>query len=189
MAVSAGHPTRRAIDSSYGSRNHPDRGKPTTPNQRLTLTGAATLVFGASTFSQAAPASHLLAPEVFLSLDRLDIVLKPGPDGGPRYVQTDHRILPRRSSRSLTFPVIFAIIRVFPEPEVKIVEPGSPEPTLSSIRYRSGPRLPPHARSVRRVATFFVGDAQQPLSGPGEPVALGEIVESAFTNLARAVGP
>ena len=35
MAGSAGRPTRRATDSSSGSRAHPDRGKRTAPNQRL----------------------------------------------------------------------------------------------------------------------------------------------------------
>jgi hypothetical protein len=36
---------------------HPDRAKRTAPNQRLKLTGAAMLVFRASTFLQAAPAA------------------------------------------------------------------------------------------------------------------------------------
>ena len=52
MAGSAGRPTRRATDSSYGSRAHPDRGK-RTANQRLKLTGAAILVFRASAFRSA----------------------------------------------------------------------------------------------------------------------------------------
>src|SRR5271157_4455166 len=47
LAGSAGRPIRRAIDSSYGSRAHPDRGERTAPNQRLKLTGAAILGFRA----------------------------------------------------------------------------------------------------------------------------------------------
>ena len=73
MAGSAGRPTRRATDSSYGSRAHPDRGKRTAPNQRLKLTGAAILVFRASAFLQAAPTAWPSVPEAARRIDRIII--------------------------------------------------------------------------------------------------------------------
>ena len=48
MAGSAGRPTRRVTDSSYGSRGHPNRGERASPNQRLKLTGAAVQAFRAA---------------------------------------------------------------------------------------------------------------------------------------------
>src|SRR5438477_11564303 len=63
MAGLAGRPTRRATDSSSGSRAYPDRGKRTASNQRLKRTGAALLVFRASAFLQAAPAAEPSVPE------------------------------------------------------------------------------------------------------------------------------
>ncbi len=62
MAGSAGRPTRRATDSSYERRAHPDRGERTAPNKRLKLTGAAILGFRASAFLQAAPSQSLPQP-------------------------------------------------------------------------------------------------------------------------------
>jgi hypothetical protein len=123
--------------------------------------------------------------DVFLSLDRVDIVLKPGPDGGPRCVQTDYRIA-AEIEQEPDISVIFAIIRVLNSK--RIVEPGSPEPVVIC----SSPERPPTSSSgaIRAAGGHLVvGDLQQLLSDPGEPAALEEIVESAFTNLARAVGP
>jgi hypothetical protein len=120
---------------------------------------------------------------VFSSLDRADIVLKPGPDGRQQYVQTDHRTA-EEIEQEPDLSTLFAIIRIL-NPK-RMAEDGSPEPL---VIYSAQEPPPDFLRRAIRAAggQLVVGDAQQPVSDQGEPPALGEVIESAFANLARAV--
>ena len=91
---------------ALGAATSPGQGKPTTPNQRL-MTGKPLPWFSELQPLAGGPGESLVGPGGVLILDRLDIVLQAGTDGGPRYVQTD-TALPRRSSRSLTFQSILS---------------------------------------------------------------------------------
>jgi hypothetical protein len=120
---------------------------------------------------------------VFSSLDRVDIVLKPGPDGRPRYVQTDHRTAAEIEGEP-ELSVLFALVRIL-NPR-RMAEAGSPEPL---VIYSAQERPPEFLRRAIHAAggSLVVGDDLQPVPGDAEPDALEEVIESAFARLARAV--
>ncbi|MGA2497978.1 MAG: hypothetical protein ABSH20_09565 [Tepidisphaeraceae bacterium] len=64
---------------------------------------------------------------MFSSLDRIDIVMTPTPDGHPRYVQTDHRTK-EEIQKDETLSILFAGARVFNL--MRLAEAGSPEPVV-----------------------------------------------------------
>jgi hypothetical protein len=64
---------------------------------------------------------------VFSSLDRVDIVLKPGPDGRKQFVQTDHRTA-QEIEQEPELSVLFALIRIL-NPR-RMADAGSPEPVV-----------------------------------------------------------
>jgi hypothetical protein len=121
--------------------------------------------------------------DVFSSLDRVDIVLGPGPDGRPQYVQTDHRTA-EEIEREPELSALFALVRVL-NPK-RMAEAGSPEPV---VIYAAQERLPAFLRRAIHAAggRLVIGDILQPEADEDEPAALEKVVESVFTNLARAV--
>lgn len=120
---------------------------------------------------------------MFSSLDRVDIVLKPGPDGRQRYVQTDHRTA-AEIEQEPDLSVLFALVRIL-HPK-RMAEAGSPEPV---VIYSARERPPAFLRRAIHAAggRLMIGDDPQPVSEPAGPPPLEEVIESAFANLARAV--
>jgi hypothetical protein len=120
---------------------------------------------------------------VFSSLDRADIVLKPGPDGRQQYVQTDHRTA-AEIEQEPDLSVLFALIRIL-NPK-RLAEAGSPEPV---VIYSVQEPPPEFLRRAIHAAGggLTIGDDPQPVSEALESPPLEEVVESAFENLAHAV--
>jgi hypothetical protein len=120
---------------------------------------------------------------VFTSLDRADIVLKPGADGRRQFVQTDHRTAAEiEQERELS--TLVALIRVLNPKRMR--EPGEPEPV---VLYSAQERPPEFLQRVIHVAggQLLVGDSREPEAWEGHPTPLDEVIESAFVSLAQAV--
>ncbi len=121
---------------------------------------------------------------MFSSLDRVDIVLKKGPDGRLTFVQTDHRSA-EEIEREPELSVLFALVRVL-NPR-RMAEPGGPEPV---VIYTSMERPPEFLHRAIRAAggLLSVGPGSDPEQEPAEGrPPLQPIVEEAFADLARAV--
>jgi hypothetical protein len=120
---------------------------------------------------------------VFSSLDRIDIVVKAGPDGPERYVQTDHRTA-EEVARDPALSTLFALVRVL-NPK-RTVPPGSPEP---AVVYAAAHRPPEFLRQAIRAAggLLTVGESTRPDPDDSPPPALEEVVAVAFAALARTV--
>jgi hypothetical protein len=120
---------------------------------------------------------------MFSSLGRADIVVKPGPDGRHKYVQTDQRTA-KEIEQKPELSVLFALTRILnPKRSAKA---GSPEPV---VLYVARERPPEFLQRVIAAAggRLVVGKDQQPVPYEGEPPRLEEVVRTAFANLARAV--
>jgi hypothetical protein len=120
---------------------------------------------------------------MFSSLDRVDIELKPGPDGRQQYVQTDHRTAAEIEEEP-ELSILFALVRIL-NPK-RMAEAGSAEPLVTYLAQERPPeflRRATHAAGGRLV----IGDDQRPVSDGAALPVLEEVVESAFTGLARAV--
>jgi len=120
---------------------------------------------------------------VFSSLDRVDIVLKPGSDGRQQFVQTDHRTAAEiEQERELS--ALFALVRVL-NPK-RMAEAGAPEPV---VLYWAQERPPEFFRRVIHAAgaRLVIGNGPEPEAEEGPPPSLDEVIESAFAGLARAV--
>ena len=120
---------------------------------------------------------------MFSSLDRVDIVLKPEPDGRQRFVQTDHRTA-AEIEQQLELSALLALVRIL-NPK-RMAEAGSPEPV---IIYSAQERPPEPLRRVIRAAggRLVIGDNLQPEAQEEGPPALEAVVESVFEGVARAV--
>jgi hypothetical protein len=120
---------------------------------------------------------------VFSSLNRVDIVLKPGPDGRRRFVQTDHRTA-AEVAQEPELSAVFALVRIL-APR-RLAEPGEPEPL---VIYSARERPPESLRQVIHAASgqLVIGDDLQPLVEEAGSPPLEEVIEAAFANLARAV--
>jgi hypothetical protein len=120
---------------------------------------------------------------MFSSLDRIDIVLKPGPDGRRTYVQTDHRSAAEVEEEP-ELSVLFALTRVL-NPK-RMAGEGEPEPV---VLYTAQELPPPFLRQAVRAAgrRITVGTDERPVPDDEEPPPLGEVIASAFATLARAV--
>lgn len=120
---------------------------------------------------------------MFSSLDRVDIVLKPRPDGRQQFVQTDHRTAAEvEQERELS--ALFALVRVL-NPK-RMAEAGAPEPV---VMYSVQERPPEFLRRVVHAAggQLIIGAGLQPEAEVEPPPSLDEIIESSVAGLARAV--
>jgi len=120
---------------------------------------------------------------VFSSLDRVDIVLTPGPDGRQQFVQSDHRTAAAvEQERELS--ALFALVRVL-NPK-RMAEAGAPEPV---VMYSVQERPPEFLRRVVHAAggQLVIGSGLQPEAEEEPPPSLDEVIESSFVGLARAV--
>lgn len=120
---------------------------------------------------------------MFSSLDRVDIVLKPGPDGRRQFVQTDHRTAAEvEQQRELS--ALFGLVRVL-NPK-RLAEAGEPEPV---VLYSAQEHPPGFLREVIRAAggRLVIGAALQPEAEEGPPPSLERVIESVFADLARVV--
>jgi hypothetical protein len=120
---------------------------------------------------------------VFSSLDRADIVLKPGADGRQQYAQTDHRA-PEEMEQDPELSTLFALVRVL-NPK-RMAGAGSPE---AVVLYAAQHRPPEFLRRAIRAAggLLTLGSSSQTEPDEGGAPPLEEVLGSAFTNLARAV--
>lgn len=120
---------------------------------------------------------------MFSSLDRVDIVLKPGADGRKQFVQTDHRRATEiEQERELS--ALFALVRVL-NPK-RMVDVSAPEPV---VLYSVQERPPEFFRRVIHAAggRLVIGDGLEQEAEEGPPPLLDEVIESAFAGLSRAV--
>jgi hypothetical protein len=121
---------------------------------------------------------------MYSSLDRADIEVKnPSEDGRRMFVQTDHRTTDEIQEQP-ELSTIFALIRIL-NPK-QIVEDGSPEPI---VIYSAQERPPEFLQRVIYAAggQLTLGGINETEAFNGEPAPLIEVVESAFTNLARSI--
>jgi hypothetical protein len=120
---------------------------------------------------------------VFSSLDRFDIVLKPGPDGRQQVLQTDDRTA-AEVEREPELSTLFAVIRVLQAK--RMATRGSPEPV---VFYVAQERPPAFLRRAIRAAGGLLafGDALQLEAIEGMSDTLDTVLEPAFADLARAV--
>jgi hypothetical protein len=120
---------------------------------------------------------------VFSSLDRADVVLKPGADGRQQFVQTDHRTS-EEIEQAPELSTLFALVRVL-NPK-RMAKASSTEPV---VIYSAQHRPPEFLRRAIRAAggQLTIGLRTQPEPEEGETAPLEEVIGSAFTNLARTV--
>jgi hypothetical protein len=122
---------------------------------------------------------------VFSSLDRVDIVLQAGPDGRPRYVQTDHRTAEEVESES-ALSVLFALVRVL-NPR-RQVEAGAAQPIVLYLAQSRPPEF--LCQAIRAAGGLLVvgsGRDLRPEPDEGDTPPLEEVIDSAFADLAHAV--
>jgi hypothetical protein len=117
---------------------------------------------------------------MFSSLDRADIVLKPT-DGRKHFVQTDHRTAAEVEEEP-ELSVLFALVRVL-NPK-RMAEKGDPEPV---VLYETMHQPPEFLCRAIAAAGGRLSVARNPQPAPAGTPPLEEIVESAFTGLARRV--
>lgn len=120
---------------------------------------------------------------MFSSLDRVDIVLKPGQDGRQQCVQTDHRTA-AEIEREPELATLFALVRVL-NPK-RLAEAGSPAP---QVIYSA--QEPPPAFLKRAIhaagGLLVIGDFPGQEMTQELPPPLDELINTAFADLARAV--
>lgn len=120
---------------------------------------------------------------MYSSLDRVDIVLEPGADGRRQFVQTDHRT-PEEIEREPELSTLFALVRVLNP--MRMAGADSPEPVVIYSAEHCPPEFLRRAiRAARGLLT--VRKSSQPEPDEGETPPLEEVIQSTFSNLARAV--
>ncbi len=120
---------------------------------------------------------------MYSSLDRVDIVLKPGPDGRQPFVQTDHRTN-SEIERERDLSIVFALIRILNPKRMR--EEGSPEPIVMYMCQERPPEFLAQAINAAGGVLVIGPNLEQQIK-PEQPLPLEGIIESAFSGLARAV--
>src|SRR5262245_19694985 len=119
---------------------------------------------------------------MFSTLDRIDIVTR-GADGRKQYVQTDHRTA-EEIEQEPELSILFAVIRVLNG--IQMTETGASEPVVIYIAQSQPPEF---LRSAIRAAggRVAIGKNAQPMADVAAAPPLGDVINSAFTGLARRV--
>lgn len=120
---------------------------------------------------------------MFSSLDRADLVLKPGPDNRQKFVQTDHRPAAEIEKKP-ELSVLFALIRIL-GPR-RLANPGSPEPIICYLVPEPPPEFLQRAIHIAG-GRLLIDHQEQPAPPNAGPSELQELISSAIANMARSV--
>src|SRR3954471_22529324 len=107
---------------------------------------------------------------MFSSLDRADIVLKPGADGRQQYVQTDHRT-PEEVEQEPELSVLFAVVRILnPKRAAALEGQGALEPAVTYSAQDGPPEFLRRAiRAAGGLLTVGSGTRPEPDEGGARP--------------------